>query len=172
MPRRENLLPLALQLGPVELHLHQLIHIMPDQHVAIELDHAIILHEAEGRKFGPAVVETRVGGVILAFLGEEIFDSLRGDGARGESGMAFGGKGVGVEGYEGVFGLLLLETVVEREEAGKVCGVCNEGCPDYFLLALYSESCWKAYLPFLDSVALVFSAMIEVYIGIILGFRE
>lgn len=40
------------------------------------------------------------------------------DAAGVEGGVAFGGEGVGVEGYEGVFGAVLFEGVVEGEEAG------------------------------------------------------
>lgn len=40
------------------------------------------------------------------------------DGARVEGGMPGGGEGVGVEGYEGVFGAVFFEGVVEGEEAG------------------------------------------------------
>jgi hypothetical protein len=35
MPRRKNLLPLSLQLRPIELQLHELIHILHHQHIAI-----------------------------------------------------------------------------------------------------------------------------------------
>lgn len=44
--------------------------------------------------------------------------------------MAFGWEGIGVERYEGVFGVVLLEGVVEREETGKVFCIGNESCPD------------------------------------------
>lgn len=54
---------------------------------------------------------------------------LLGDGARVESGVARGGEGVGVERDEGVFGAVLFERVVEREEAGEVVGVGYEGGP-------------------------------------------
>jgi hypothetical protein len=48
---------------------------------------------------------------------------LFGDAALVEGFVAFRGKGVGVEGYERVFGAVLLERVVEGEEAGEVGGV-------------------------------------------------
>lgn len=44
--------------------------------------------------------------------------------------MAFRGKGIGVEGYEGIFGVVLFEGVVEGEKAREVGGVGYEGCPD------------------------------------------
>jgi hypothetical protein len=48
---------------------------------------------------------------------------LFGDAALVEGFVAFFREGVGVEGYEGVFGAVLLERVVEGEEAGEVGGV-------------------------------------------------
>jgi hypothetical protein len=37
--------------------------------------------------------------------------------------VTFGGEGIGVEGYEGVFGAVLLEGIVKGEQAGEVGGV-------------------------------------------------
>lgn len=63
---------------------------------------------------------------------------MRGDGARLENGMAFGREGIGVEGYEGVFGVVLFEGIVEGQEAGKVFGVGDEGCPDWVFVSIFS----------------------------------
>lgn len=47
--------------------------------------------------------------------------------------MPFGGEGIGVQSYEGVFGAVFLEAVVEGEEAGEVFCVGDECCPHSFL---------------------------------------
>jgi hypothetical protein len=117
------------ELRGVEREVHQVVHVAQDEHVGVELDDAVILGEAEGREFGPAVVEARVVGVVLVHGGEQVFDVLLGDGARVEGGVAGGGEAVGVECDEGVFRAVLLQRVVEREEAGEVVGVGYEGGP-------------------------------------------
>jgi hypothetical protein len=86
---------------------------------------ALILGQAKGCELRPAVVEAGVVGVVFLHGGKEVFDVLFGDAAGVEGGVAFGGKGVGVEGDEGVFGVVLFEGVVEGEEAGEVGGVCD-----------------------------------------------
>lgn len=103
MPRRKNPLPLPSQTGRIKLHLHQLIHILHHQHIAIKLHNTLILSQTERREFGPAVVETWVGAVVFASGGQKVFDALLGDPADFEGGVAFGGEGVGVQGDEGVF---------------------------------------------------------------------
>jgi len=47
--------------------------------------------------------------------------------------MSFGREGIGVQGNEGVFGALLLETVVESDEARQVFGVGDECRPHCFI---------------------------------------
>jgi hypothetical protein len=47
-----------------------------------------------------------------------------------ESGMTISWKGIGVQCYKRIFGVVLLERVVEGEEAGEVFRVGDEGCPD------------------------------------------
>lgn len=54
---------------------------------------------------------------------------LFGDAAVVEGFVAFGGEGVGVEGDKRVFGAVFLQAMVEGEEAGKVCRVCDERRP-------------------------------------------
>lgn len=132
MSRRKNPLPLPQHLRPIKLHLHQLVHIMPHQHIAIQLYHALILHQTKRRELRPAVVEARVGAVVFAILGQQVCDFLRGDTACFEDRMAFGGKGVGVECDEGVFRVVRFEAVVEGEEAGEIFRVGYEGCPNCF----------------------------------------
>ena len=120
---REDLIPLPLQLRPIQHHFHQLIHILHDQHITVELHDPIVFHQTERGQFRPAIVEARIIGIVLSRLGEQVLDALLGDPARFESGVAFGGKGVGVECNEGVFGVVLFEGEVESEEAGEVIGI-------------------------------------------------
>lgn len=65
MTRGKNTISRARQLGRVQFDIHQLIHILERDHVAIQLDDAVILDQRERGQFAPAVVETHVIGVIL-----------------------------------------------------------------------------------------------------------
>lgn len=79
--------------GVVEVHGHELVHVLEDEHVRVELDDAVILDEGEGGELGPAVVEARVVGVVLCgFGGEEVLDLLVGDAAGFEGVDAFLGE--------------------------------------------------------------------------------
>jgi hypothetical protein len=93
------------------------------------LHDAVVFGERKGREFAPAVVEARVVGVVFVDGGKQVLDVLLGYRARVEGSVAFGGEGVGVERDEGVFAAVLLERVVEREEAGEVGRVGDEGGP-------------------------------------------
>ena len=68
--------------------------------------------------------------------------------------MPFRGEGIGVQGYEGILGSLLLEAVVECDEAGEVFCVGDECRPDYLPSAIFLlAAIWDyACIPFLDSV--------------------
>lgn len=89
--------------GVVELHGHELVHVLQDEHVRVKLDDAVILHEGKRGELGPAVVEARVVGVVLCGLGgEEILDLLVCDAAGSEGVDALLGEGVGVESHERV----------------------------------------------------------------------
>lgn len=134
MPRGKHAHAGAFLIRRIELHLHQLIHILQHQHIAVQLDHAIIFCQAEGRQLRPAVVEARVIGVVLADFRQQILDALRWDAARAQSGMPGFWEGVGVEGDERVGGVLLFERVVEGEEPGEILGVSYEGGPDCWVL--------------------------------------
>lgn len=125
----------------VELHGHELVHVVEDEHVAVELDDAVILGQAEGGQLAPAVVEARVVGVVLGRLGgEQVFDLLVGDAAGVEGVNAFLGEGLCVQGYERVGGFVLLEGVVQGEKTGEVFCVCDEGCPDCVVVSLLKRS--------------------------------
>lgn len=108
------------EVAVVELELHELVHVAQHEHVAVELDDAGVLVEAEGGELAPAVVEARVVGVVAPGGREEVLDALGGDAAALEGGEALGREGVCVERDEGVRGVGLEEGVVEGEEAGEV----------------------------------------------------
>lgn len=102
----------------VQGHGHELVHVLQDEHVAVELDDAVVLGQAEGGELAPAVVEARVVAVVPRRLGgQQVLDLLVGDAAGVEGGEALGGEGVGVEGHQRVCRLVLLERVVQGEEA-------------------------------------------------------
>jgi hypothetical protein len=162
MRRREHPLPFARHAGGIQLHLHQLIHVLQCEHVAVQLHHALILRQAEGRQLAPAVVEARVVAVVDVDLGEEVGDLLGGDAAAGEGGEAFGREGFGVEGDEGVFRPHGFEGVVEGEEAGEVVGVGDEGCPDCTMgVSDVRIRTIGRVLPFLESVTLSWVAIVS-----------
>ena len=69
MACRKDLVALTTSARRVEFHLHQLIHIVQDQHVAVQLHDAVIVLEGERCQLTPAVVEARVIGVVLRDLG-------------------------------------------------------------------------------------------------------
>lgn len=116
----------ALGVGPspggggavVQGHGHELVHVLQDEHVAVELDDAVVLGQAEGGELAPAVVEARVVAVVLGRLGgQQVLDLLVGDAAGVQGGEALGREGVGVEGHQRVCRLVLLERVVQGEQA-------------------------------------------------------
>jgi hypothetical protein len=113
MARCEDSIPFPAFAGRIELHFHELVHVLQHQHVAVELHDAVVLLERKGGEFRPAVVEAWVVCEVLLHAGQEIFDVLAGDAAGGQGGVALGGEGVGVEGDEGVGGGVLFEGVVE-----------------------------------------------------------
>lgn len=61
-----------------------------------------------------------------------------GDAAGVEGGEALGGEGICIEGDERVGGLVLLERVVQGDEAREIGCVCDEGGPDW------AERLWSA----------------------------
>ena len=117
----------------VQLQVHELVHVLEDEHVRVELDDAGVLDEGEGRQLGPAVVEARVVGVVAALGGQQVGDLARGDPAGGEGGMALRGERAGGEGDEGILCADALEGVVEGQETGQIVKIGDQGCPD----------CWR-----------------------------
>lgn len=89
--------------GVVQGHGHELVHVLQDEHVAVELDDAVVLDEAEGGELGPAVVEARVVAVVPGGPGgQEVADLLVGDAPGPQGGDALRGEGVGVQSDQGV----------------------------------------------------------------------
>ena len=78
------------------------------------MHHSVILHQAEGGELAPTIVESRVCGIVFAFCREQVFDSLLGDTAGFEGGVAFGWERVGVECYKRVFRAMFLDGIIER----------------------------------------------------------
>lgn len=115
----------------VQGHGHELVHVLQDQHVAVELDHAVVLGQAEGGELAPAVVEARVIAVVARRLGgQQVLDLLVGDAAGVQGGEALGREGVGVEGHQRIRRLVLLERVIQGEQAREIVCVGDKGCPD------------------------------------------
>lgn len=117
--------------GGVEGEQHELVHVAADEHVGVELDDAVVLHEAEGRQLGPAVVEARVVAVVDGEARQQVGHALGGDAAGSQGGAAGGREGVGVEGDERVARADGFEAVVERQEAGEVARVRDERGPHW-----------------------------------------
>lgn len=120
----------ALGWRRVELQVHELIHVLEDEHVGIQLDDARVLGQREGRELGPAIVEARVVGVVHALRGQQVRHIANRDAPRGEGGPAFGWEGVGGEGDEGILGADAAEGEVEGQEAGQIVQIGDQCCPD------------------------------------------
>jgi hypothetical protein len=137
MPGSKDPLPFPRHTRRIQLQLHQLVHVLQGQHVAVELHDALILDQAKRRQLRPAVVESRVVRVVDVDSGQQVLDALLWDAAGFERGASLGREGVGVEGYEGIFRAVGFEGVVEGEEPGEVRGVRYESCPDCFILGFF-----------------------------------
>lgn len=115
----------------IQLQVHQLVHVLDDQHVAVQLHDALILHQRERGQLAPAVVEADVVGEVFRHRGEEVGHALLGDAARVERRVSVGWEGVRVQRHERVFRARLFEGVVQGQEAWEVGCVCDEGGPYY-----------------------------------------
>lgn len=94
MSSGKDLLSLSCEFRPIQLQIHQLVHILPDKHIAVELNDSVILRQREWRQFRPAVVESRIVGVVHFDLWKDVFDTLRRDAASFERSMSGLGEGV------------------------------------------------------------------------------
>ena len=133
MARCKDSVPQTLCARRVKLNFHQFIHVSQYQHVTIQLHHPIVLHKRKWCEFAPAIIESRVVGVILVHRRKKVFDVLFGNLANVERLVSFFGKGVGVEGNQGIFGSMLLERIVEGEQTGEIFGVGDESCPYLYM---------------------------------------
>lgn len=129
MAGREHSVALACCARRVKLQLHQLVHVLQHQHVAVELHYAIVLLERERCQLAPAVVESRVVCEVFLDLGQQVLDMLLGYAALIERFVALFGERVCVERDERVLGAVLLQAVVEGEEAREVSRVCDQRRP-------------------------------------------
>ena len=69
--------------------------------------------------------------VVLFNGGQEVSNTLFGDMAEVESGVARGREVIGIESNKGIDRLYGFEGVVEGEEAGEVFCVCDKGRPNW-----------------------------------------
>lgn len=86
----------------VEFQLHELVHVPPDQDVAVEQHHPLVFLEGERDEFRPCLGESGVLRVLARDGGIHVRDPLNWDPAGLEYFQAFGGEAGGIEGYEGV----------------------------------------------------------------------
>ena len=126
----KHLLSFPFQLRSIELHFHKLIHVLHDQHVAIQLHHTVIFCQVERREFGPAVIESRICGIVFSFAWEQVLDALFRNPTSFERGMAFRRKGISIECDKRICGIVLLERMIEGDETGEILGIGNESGPD------------------------------------------
>lgn len=97
----------------VQFKIHQLVHILQDEHVTIQLNNALILHKRERREFTPTIVETWIAAVILVYRWEQILDFFLRDASDIESLVPFLGKRLGVQRDQWILGLVELERVIK-----------------------------------------------------------
>jgi len=117
------------ELSTVKRDVHQLVHVLEDEHVAVKLDDTLILDQTEGSELAPAIVETRVVAVVLGHGRQEVGNALGRNAASLESSMALGREGIGIESDERVLAASGLQRVVQRQQAREVVGVCDQCSP-------------------------------------------
>jgi len=113
----------------IEFNFHQFIHILEYHHVAVQLYNSIILLKREWCQLAPAVIEAGIIAEVFVHGRKKVVDFLLGDPADIKSLMAFWREAVGVEGNQRVLSSMLLEGVIEGQEAGEISCVGYEGCP-------------------------------------------
>lgn len=66
MARSENPLSrVAIVARWIELDVHQFIHILEHEHVAVQLHNSLVLNQRKWREFAPAIIESRIIAKIL-----------------------------------------------------------------------------------------------------------
>jgi hypothetical protein len=113
------------KLRAVEGHIHQLVHVLEDEHVTVELDNTLVLDETEWSKLAPAVVEAGVVAVVLGHGRQQVGNALGRNAASLEGGMAFSRESVGIESDKRILAAGGLERVVEGQQAREVVCVCD-----------------------------------------------
>lgn len=131
MAGRKDPWPHARRTWRIQLQVHQLIHVLQDQHIAIQLHNSVVFHEREGSQLAPAIVEARVITVIFLRGWKQIGDMLLGNTTNVKSSMSLRREGVSVERDERVGGVVFLERVVEREQAGQVLRISDQSRPHW-----------------------------------------
>lgn len=63
--RGEDPVTLPLHRWGIEADVHELVHVLECQHVAVQLDYPFVPGQREWDKFAPAVIESRIIGKIL-----------------------------------------------------------------------------------------------------------
>jgi hypothetical protein len=102
MAGRKHALPIAFQLGRIEIQRHQLVDTPAHQHIAVKQDDAIVLDERERNQFGPRVVKPRIVYVASTTRRLEERHATSVDLARIQRCQSFSGHGVGVQRYKGI----------------------------------------------------------------------
>jgi len=113
------------KLRAVERHVHQLVHVLEDEHVTVKLNDTLILSQTEGSKLAPAIVEARVVAVVLGHGRQQVGNTLGRNAASLESGMALGRECVGVESDKRVLAAGSFQRVVESQQAREIICVCD-----------------------------------------------
>lgn len=113
------------ELWAIKRNVHQFVHVLEDEHVAVKLDDAFIFDKTERSKLAPAVIEARVVAVVLGQGRQQVGNALGRNAASFKSSMTFGRERVGVEGDERVLAAGGLERVVESQQAREIVGVCD-----------------------------------------------
>lgn len=140
MTRRKDPFSASIAIRRIKLNIHKFVHIAHYQHVTIQLYHSIIFFQRERSQFAPAVVKSWVVRKILFDGWQEVFDSFLGNSADIERAVSFFWECVGVEGYEGVLGPVLLEGEVKGKETGEIGRVCYKGCPYFWQSAAHARA--------------------------------
>ena len=135
---REHLVALPSHARGIQLQLHQFVHVVQDQHVAVQLHDAVIFDQREGGELAPAVVKAWVIREVFGHLGQQVLDMLFRNAPLVQRLVPLFWKGLRVKGNKRVLGTVLLEAGVEGEEAGEVGRVRNERRPDYAQLSVGS----------------------------------
>lgn len=118
MAGSEHAIAGAGHVGRIQFDVHQLVHALENEHVAVKLDDALVLGERERREFAPAVVEAHIVGEVLGDRWQEVWDValLYTPGVKGC--VALGREGARVENNERILRAHSSERVIQGQETG------------------------------------------------------